>query len=154
MPRLRMSVRASFFGQTLTGRPPVPRGYLLGSNVRRQTVSADDTVVGYSEQTQWRLLWGNLKAYFMIQFPARTAWDFVSRRVLQHLQPPKLRQPDQLPEPSAIRASDADAEQLSRQWWPERRPQPPLEILGSVGLIEISYLRRYLTDLRSALRQL
>ena len=29
-----------------------------------------------------------------------------------------------------------------------------LEILGSVGLLEIFYLRRYLTDLRSAFRQL
>ena len=29
-----------------------------------------------------------------------------------------------------------------------------LEILGSVGLLETFYLRRYLTDLRSAFRQL
>ena len=43
-------------------------------HVRPQTVSADDTVVGYSEQTPMEAPLGNLKAYFMIQFPARTAW--------------------------------------------------------------------------------
>src|SRR6266436_4236284 len=31
MPRIRMSVRASFFGATLTALPAVPRGYLLAS---------------------------------------------------------------------------------------------------------------------------
>jgi hypothetical protein len=36
-----------------------------------------DSVVGYSEQTQRRLLWRNLKEYFTIQFPAKTAWGFV-----------------------------------------------------------------------------
>jgi hypothetical protein len=31
VPKIRISVRASFFGATLTARPAVPRGYLLAS---------------------------------------------------------------------------------------------------------------------------
>src|SRR5713101_4400804 len=43
-------------------------------HARPQTVSADDTVVGYSEQTPTEAPLGN--EYFMIQLPGRTAWRF------------------------------------------------------------------------------
>src|SRR5258708_14752719 len=33
--------------------------------------------LGSLNKPQRSLLWGNLKAYFVIQFPARTAWGFV-----------------------------------------------------------------------------
>ena|ERR1700751_2135459 len=46
-------------------------------HVRPQTVSADDTVVGYSEQTPMEAPLGKPEGYFMIQFPGRTAWNFV-----------------------------------------------------------------------------
>jgi len=33
--------------------------------------------LGTLNKPQWRLFWGDLKGYFMIQFPGRTAWGFV-----------------------------------------------------------------------------
>ncbi len=55
--------------------------------------------------------------------PHRAPPAVIERRLLQHLQPPQLRQPGQLPQLSAVRAGDADAEQLSGKRRPERRPQ-------------------------------
>jgi hypothetical protein len=77
-------------------------------HVRPQTVSADDTVVGHSEQTQWTLLWGNLKADFMIQFPARTVWGFVSGPSSSTSLITQLRQSQQHPDRPPVRSLDAN----------------------------------------------
>ena len=79
MPKIRTSVRrASFFGAAFTARPAVPRGYLLASMSDPTLLALMIPSLGTLNKPQWRLLWGNLKAYFMIQFPARTACGFVS----------------------------------------------------------------------------
>src|SRR6266481_5778260 len=95
-------------------------------HVRPQTVSADDTVVGYSEQTPMQAPLGNLKARFMIQFPRgeRRGASF-SSRVPQHLQQHELRRPQQHPEQPPVRLLDANAGEQPglrpRKW----RLQPP-----------------------------
>ena len=76
VPKIRISVRASFFGAMLTARPAVPRGCLLASMSDPKLLALMITSLGTLIKPQWRLLWGNLKAYFMIQFPGRTAWGF------------------------------------------------------------------------------
>src|SRR5260370_37835511 len=77
VPKISISVRASFFGATLTARPAVPRWYLLASMSYPKLLALMIPSLGTLNKPQWRLLWGNLKAYFMIQFPARTAWGFL-----------------------------------------------------------------------------
>ena len=66
----------------------------------------------------------------------------VERRFFQHLQPSQLWRADQLHDLSAVRLFDADAEQLSRQRRPERRPQsavpdrrPPLDPTGAQAAV-------------------
>src|SRR5271165_5160911 len=70
--------------------------------------------------------------------PHRAPPAVIERRLLQHLQPPQLRQPDKLPHLASVRAGDADAEQLSGKRRPERRPQsavpdrrPPVDPAGA-----------------------
>src|SRR5260370_9917520 len=82
VPKISISVRASFFGATLTARPAVPRGYLLASMSDPKLLALMIPSLGALNKPQWRLLWGNLKGYFMIQFPGRTAWGFVFRAEL------------------------------------------------------------------------
>ena len=82
--------------------------------------------LGTLNKPQWRLLLGNLTAYFMIQFPGRTAWASFSSRVLQHLQPPQLRQSHQQPNNRCIRAPNANAGEQSGLRWREWRLQPAL----------------------------
>jgi len=77
MPRIRMSVCASFFGATLTARPAVPRGYLLASMSYPKPLTLIIQAMRFPNKLQWRLLWGNRKGHFLIQFPGRTAWGFV-----------------------------------------------------------------------------
>ena len=59
------------------------------------------------------------------------------RRLLQHLQPPELRPPDQLHDLSAVRPGDPDARRLARRRRPDRRPQSALPdrrpALGATG---------------------
>ena len=76
---IRMSAHASFFGATLATHPALPcRGWFLASMSDPKLSAPMIPSLGTLNKPQWRLLWGNLKAYFMIQFPARTAWGFVS----------------------------------------------------------------------------
>jgi len=77
VPKIRISVRASLFGKTLTARPAVPRGYLLASMSDPKPLTLIIQSMRFLNKPQWRLPWGNLKGYFMIQFPGRTAWGFV-----------------------------------------------------------------------------
>jgi hypothetical protein len=70
-----MGVRASLFGATLTARPAVPRAYLLAGMSDPKLLAL--MIPSLGTLNKWRLLWRNLKAYFMIQLPGRTAWGFV-----------------------------------------------------------------------------
>jgi len=70
--KMMIDIRASFFSATLTARPAVPRGYLLASMSDPQTVSADDTVVGYSEQNLIEAPLGKPEGAFHDSIPGET----------------------------------------------------------------------------------
>src|SRR4029077_9617435 len=55
-----------FFGATRTARPAVPRGYFLASMSDPKLSALMIPSLGTLDKPQWRLLWENLKGYFMI----------------------------------------------------------------------------------------
>ena len=77
-PNIRISVRASFFGATITARPAVPRGYLLASVSDPKVLALMISSLGTPNKAQWRPRLGKLKTYFVIQLPARSTSAFVS----------------------------------------------------------------------------
>jgi len=54
-----MSVRASFFGATLTARRAVPREHFLASMSDPKLLALMIPSLGTLNKPQWRLLWGN-----------------------------------------------------------------------------------------------
>jgi hypothetical protein len=66
------------FGATLATDPSLlRRGWILVSMSDPTPLALMISSLGTRSKPQSRLLCGNLKAYLMIQFPARTAWGFV-----------------------------------------------------------------------------
>ena len=63
MPIIRISVRASFFGATLTARPAVPQGNLLASMSDPKLSALMIPSLGTLNKPQWRLLWRNPRGF-------------------------------------------------------------------------------------------
>jgi hypothetical protein len=57
VPRIRISVRASFCGATLTARPAVPREYFLASMSDPKLLALMIPSLGALNKSRWKLLW-------------------------------------------------------------------------------------------------
>ncbi len=64
MPKIRISVRASFFGPTLTARRAVPGGYLLASMSDPKLLALMIPSLSTLNKPQWRFLCGKPEGVF------------------------------------------------------------------------------------------
>jgi hypothetical protein len=67
--RIRVRVRASFFGPTLTARRAVPGGYLLASMSDPKLLTLMIPSLGTLNKPQWRFLWGKPEGIFHDSIP-------------------------------------------------------------------------------------
>jgi hypothetical protein len=110
--------------------PRIPHCRIEGSSLlacRLQTVSADDTVFGYSEQTPMEATLGKPEGVFHNSVLSED-WRGASfsSRVLQPLQPPQLRPSQQQPDEPSLRPLDKHVSGQPGLWRRQRRLQPPL----------------------------